>query len=265
MTTRIDAGYTLDNAWEHARRRLELVERCYDPGTMRRLGTIEIEPGWQCLEVGAGAGSVTRWLCDAVGPAGRVCAVDIDTRFIEEIGAGNLDVLTLDITSPTAGQTLGFGTFDFVHTRAVLMHLPQREQVLDLLVALLRPGGRILLEEGDLFPVLGLASGAYARAWEGIEVAFNQAGVNCRWARRLPDRLTARGIEHVRAECDVPLVEGGTPEAELFVLTAVQIRDAVLAAGVTTEQLAVFDVQLTSPGSWLPAFALMTASGRRPS
>jgi len=263
MTAMTGTGYSLDNAWEHARRRLELVERCYDPGTLRRLATIGIEPGWRCLEIGAGAGSVTRWLCDAVGPAGRVCAVDIDTRFIEEIDAGNLDVLRLDITSTEAGRALGFGTFDFVHTRALLMHLPQREQVLDLLVALLKPGGRLLLEEGDLFPVAGLGAGGYAEAWAGIEQAFNGAGVDCRWARRLPERLTVRGIEDVRADCDVPLVEGGTPEAELFVLTATQLRDAVLAAGVTAEQLAVFELELTTPGRWLPTFALMTASGRK--
>jgi SAM-dependent methyltransferase len=255
--------YSLDNAWQHARRRLQLVEQCYDPGTMRRLAAIGIEPGWRCLEVGAGAGSVTRWLCKAVGSAGRVCAVDIDTRFVEEIDADNLDVLALDIRTAEAGLTLGFGTFDFVHTRALLMHLPQREEVLDLLVALLKPGGRLLLEEGDLFPVAGLGAGGYAEAWAGIEQAFGQAGVDCRWARRLPDHLIARGIEQVQAGCDVPLVEGGTPEAELFVLTATQIRDAVLATGTTLDQLAVFELELTTPGRWLPAFALMTASGRK--
>jgi SAM-dependent methyltransferase len=263
MTAVTDAAYSLDNAWEHARRRLQLVERCYDPGTMRRLAAIGIAPGWRCLEVGAGAGSVTRWLCDTVGPAGRVCAVDIDTRFVEEIRADNLDVLTLDVTTAGAGQALGFGTFDFIHTRALLMHLPQREQVLDLLVALLKPGGWLLLEEGDLFPVAGLGAGGYAQAWAGIEQAFGQAGVDCRWARRLPEHLVARGIEQVQADCDVPLVEGGTPEAELFVLTATQIRDAVLSAGTTVEQLAVFEVELATPGRWLPAFALMTASGRK--
>jgi len=144
------------------------------------------------------------------------------------------------------------------------MHLRQREEVLDLLVALLKPGGRLLLEEGDLFPVAGLAAGGYAEAWAGIEHAFGQAGVDCRWARRLPEHLVARGIEQVRADCDVPLVEGGTAEAELFVLTATQIRDAVLATGTTPDHLAVFELELATPGRWLPAFALMTASGRKP-
>jgi len=97
-----------------------------------------------------------------------------------------------------------------------------------------------------------------------MEQAFNQAGVDCRWARRLPERLIARGIEELRVECDVPLVEGGTPEAELLVLTARQLRDAILATGVTPDQLAVFDLELTTSGRWLPTFSLMTASGRRP-
>ena len=79
--------YTLDNAWEHARRRLGLIEASYDPGSTRRLQALGVGPGWRCLEVGAGGGSIARWLCSKVGRTGRVCAIDLDTHFIEEIHA----------------------------------------------------------------------------------------------------------------------------------------------------------------------------------
>ena len=54
--------------------------------------------------------------------------------------------------------------FDFVHTRLVLLHIPAREAVLRRLVAALRPGGVLLLEEDDISPVLATARGAYRDA-----------------------------------------------------------------------------------------------------
>jgi len=39
--------------------------------------------------------------------------------------------------------------FDLVHTRAVLVHLAERDIALDRLVAALKPGGWLLVEETD--------------------------------------------------------------------------------------------------------------------
>src|SRR5437879_4242901 len=91
--------YTLDNGWEQARHRLKLLEACYDPSTTRRLRALGVDCGWHCLEVGAGGGSIARWLASEVGPEGRVLAVDLDTRFVQEVEADNLDVRCLDVTA----------------------------------------------------------------------------------------------------------------------------------------------------------------------
>ena len=62
--------------------RLRLIEKAFDPTTQRRLLATGIQPGWQCLEVGAGAGSISRFLAEKVGPKGRVVAADIAPRFV---------------------------------------------------------------------------------------------------------------------------------------------------------------------------------------
>src|SRR5438067_13599656 len=116
MPTSATSTYPLDNAWEHAQRRLRALERIYDPASTRRLEALGVGPGWRCLEVGAGGGSITRWLCSKVGPAGRVLAVDIDTRFVGGIRSANLDVARLDVTT----VALPAASFDLVHARALL-------------------------------------------------------------------------------------------------------------------------------------------------
>jgi tRNA A58 N-methylase Trm61 len=78
--------------------RLALLERARDPGTIRRLEALGVTSGWRCLEMGAGRGSITRWLAERAGPTGSVVAADIDTRFLTDM-PGNVSVQQLDIRS----------------------------------------------------------------------------------------------------------------------------------------------------------------------
>jgi hypothetical protein len=78
------ARYTFPNAWEFARRRLELLEACHDPGSFRRAAALGVGPGWRCLDAGAGGGSFARWPAERTGD---VLAVDVDVRLVEKIDA----------------------------------------------------------------------------------------------------------------------------------------------------------------------------------
>src|SRR5262245_437675 len=51
--------------------RLRLLEGMSDPFSIHCLRQLGIQPGWRCLEVGAGAGSIAGWLADQAG-AGSV-------------------------------------------------------------------------------------------------------------------------------------------------------------------------------------------------
>src|SRR5215472_18255525 len=90
--TNFNKGYVFDNGWQHARERLSVLQAVFDPGTIRHLAHLNIQSGWNCLEVGAGAGSIAEWLCRTVGPRGRVLATDIDTRLLHTIDFPQLEV-----------------------------------------------------------------------------------------------------------------------------------------------------------------------------
>ncbi len=83
-----DSTYVWANPDELAdSRRLESLEGWFDPLTHRHLETIGIGVGWRCLEVGAGGGSIARWLAQRVGPSGSVVATDVDVRFLTGLPA----------------------------------------------------------------------------------------------------------------------------------------------------------------------------------
>jgi trans-aconitate methyltransferase len=111
-------------------RRLELFEERLGPLTERRLGRLGIGRGARCLEIGGGRGPITRWLSHLVGTAGKVTATDLQLEFLESIDTPNVEVVRHDIRKDTFPER----SFDLVHTRAVLMHVPDDPTILNRMV-----------------------------------------------------------------------------------------------------------------------------------
>jgi SAM-dependent methyltransferase len=222
------SAYELSNAWESARRRLALLEAQFDPISQRRLARLGAMTGWRCLEVGGGGGSVARWLCDQVGASGSVIATDIDTRFLDEIDKPQLAVLKHDILT----EELPAAQFDLVHTRWLLHHLAQRDRAIAHMMAALRPGGWLLIEEPDIFPVHASTSQLYVDFMAALTgTVVLPPGGDCRWARTLPELLSRQGLAELSAEGEVVVFNGASPMAEFLRLTAEQVRAKIVHCG----------------------------------
>jgi SAM-dependent methyltransferase len=240
-------SYVLPNAWELAEPRLELLERCHDP-TSIELAT-RLRAGGRCLEAGAGHGSFARWLA---GRGADVLAVDVDARLIEP--APNLEVRELNLVT----DELPAGEFDFVHTRLVLIHIPEREIVLPKLIAALRPGGLLLVEEDDTYPIDAASTGPYRAAWDAFLELTCEAGLDPNWARGLPERLLDLGLADVGADVNVQFFAGDSLPARFWAMTWLQVRERV-GAVLDGGRLALED-----PTRWFHGPAKFSVWGRRP-
>jgi SAM-dependent methyltransferase len=228
--------YLLDNAWQQQRDRLAGLEAWFDPGTIRHLAALGVGAGWRCLEVGAGGGSIAAWLAARVGPAGRVVATDLDTRFLEPLAQPNLEVRRHNIVT----DLLEPHQFDLVHARFVLEHLPDRMGALRRMASALKPGGWLLVENTDSSswlpdPAVEAASAALFRKWTAAFCELcRQTGADAYAGQHLYGELHRLGLADVGAEGRVFMVRGGSPPAEVWRLTAEQVRPRLLAAGLLT-------------------------------
>lgn len=143
MAENVYVGSTNSDRFEQER--LRLLREVMDPRTHKHLEGIGPGSGWNCLEVGAGEGSIARWMAERVKPGGHVVATDINTRFLEEAPGPHLEVRQHDITR----DELERDDYDLVHCRTVLMHLSEPGQALKRMVQALKPGGWLLVEETD--------------------------------------------------------------------------------------------------------------------
>jgi SAM-dependent methyltransferase len=169
----------------------------------------------------------------------------VDTRFLDEVAGGNLEVWRHDVVRDPMPEN----TFDLVHVRSLLMHLPERLAVLERLVSALRPGGWLVVEESDVYPVLATATGPYREAWAVLAERLGRAGMAAAWTRELPSVLAGMGLAGVAGEAEVHLFPGGSPWAQLNQLTFLQAGAALTgeAARRLGEAVAALDDPAGSP------------------
>ncbi|HEX5166055.1 MAG TPA: methyltransferase [Thermomicrobiales bacterium] len=236
-----------------------------DAGTIRHFEALGVDDGWNCLEAGAGGGSMTAWLCDRVGPDGSVVAVDINTRFVEDLDRPNLEVRQLNVVD----EALPAGQFDLVHTRAVLAHLPNREPAIDNLTNALAPNGWLLAEEMDFLsvaPVPGVDPAQADRFMKLVD-AHHQAlagKMDPFFGRRVTDALCQTGLDDIGSEGRTTIVRGGSPGATAWALTFEQLSETMLEHGWVreTELAEVYDA-LEDPSFAFQSMVFMAAWGRK--
>jgi len=244
-------AYVLDQAGDsNERARLVLLQTHYDAKTIPKLEQIGVSTGWQCIDVGAGAGSIAQWLAGRVSPSGSVLAVDLDLTLLEPLASATLRVKRHDIRTDDLP-----GDADLVHARLVLEHLSDPNAALLRMLRALRPGGWILVTDTDFRTVrLSEPDDAFDR----VSSAFiENAGWNICLGPQLAAMLERAGLTDVGAECWQTYGRCDTA-SRLIAMTYRRLRDRLVACGASREdvdriasRIASGAVGTFSPASWI--------------
>lgn len=266
-------GYVFQTEAERDREtaRLVALEAVHDPFSTRCLGQLPIDEGWRCLEVGAGHGSIARWLSERVGPAGKVVATDVDQTRLDELTASNLPnqsnllVLHHDVTTDDPPDT----QFDLIHARFLLAHLDNRDAVLRRLVSWLRPGGWIVVEDID-YSALGFVPIEQSELFETVVDAVlrfvvSNSTFDSAFGRRLPGLLRRNGLADIGSEGSTVLIDGSSPQIGYLTEGLHRLRDALVAhAGLLDAHIAAAVRLCADPTFGVLAPLHIAAWGRRP-
>lgn len=241
------------------RARLAGLESLWEPGSRAAVTEIGLGPGWNCLEVGAGGGSLVEWMA---AQDAHVTAIDLNTEFIDHLQSESITVIQGDLRQ----QELPQAAFDLVHARLVLEHLQDRRQVLDRLITVLRPGGWLVIEDFDwsTFAVDAVDGDEVVNAVEACLRSMSRVGAEVNYGRRVVRDLADAGLTAVRGEGRVRVIDSASPGIAFFTHSLDSLGAEIVAAGLVSDQEVASarcalqrDAQITTP-------MMMAALGRRP-
>jgi SAM-dependent methyltransferase len=267
--TTTGTGYVLDNHHEVAEVHHQALTQLFNGFTFERiLGLVDL-PGARVMDVGAGNGSVARWLADEVGDRGHVTAVDIKPMITHrQVGVVQQDLTALgddDWPWPMAGP------WSLIHARMTLHHLPNREALLAGLIARLAPGGVLLVQDlaaSDRGMVVAAPDPWSAELYERYQriktSVFEAGGSDRRWAARLHQTFREHGLVDIETVIHSGYWVAGGPGLLLERAVLEQLTPQLRQRGMSEAEFDRVRQLLDDPQLVVRGHPLYSTAGRMP-
>lgn len=237
------------------------------------LDQLNLQPGWRVLDVGCGPIGILDLLAERVGPQGEVVGLEREPRFTEMARAlvAERHLANVQIVQAEGSATgLPRESFDLAHERLVLINQPDPAAMLTEMIALVRPGGIVAVEEVDNQSwFCEPPHPAWVRLFAAFQEIFHANGLDPYFGRRLPGLLQAAGLVGVEVEAHTRVDRPGEYRRTHLLALIESLRDKVIARGLLTEQELIEHSEslrrhLEDPQTIVTRQLLFQAWGRKP-
>jgi ubiquinone/menaquinone biosynthesis C-methylase UbiE len=217
-------GYALATGSD-AVRRLMLLHKIYSPEGRRLLLEAGLRPGMRVADFGCGVGAVTQMLAEMVGPTGSVTGIDVHGAQLEQAAnacasAGFTN--TSFVVADACATGLPRESFDLVYCRFLLLHLPDPAACLREMRAVLKPGGVLVVEDGDLDSATSVPPTELAAFAELFSLLGSRRGLNYSLARNLYHLVKAAGF----SDPAISIHQPATASGEIGLLLKLSVEEA---------------------------------------
>jgi ubiquinone/menaquinone biosynthesis C-methylase UbiE len=243
------------------------------PEAMALLGAVGLSPGQSAVDLGCGPSGILGLLSAAVTPGGRVIGIDSDSAHVavarQLAAAQGLDNVTV-MTADARRTGLPSGAFDLMHTRTLLVTIPEPATVVAEMVRLARPGGWVASQEPDVgCSLCHPALPAWDRMLGLFQASFVRSGADFRIGRRLPELFRDAGLKDVRTTVHAGSYPAGHSRRTLIPDLVRSLRPAILELGLCEEsELADLDravrEHLADPRTLMMPHLIVAVTGRKP-
>jgi len=216
--------------------RLLMLDDIYAPAGRRGLLKAGLAPGMCVADFGCGVGAMTRNLAGMVGPDGHATGIDLHQPQLSEAahlcGASGLSNVSFWKADACDTRLLD-SMFDLVYCRFLLIHVPDPVACLREMKRVLKPGGIIFAEDGDLRSGGSTPSSALNRFGGLFERLGPKKGVDYRLGRDLYHLVKRAGFEDVETDIYQPAYSRGRERAFLK-WSIEEAGPGLIGAGVLT-------------------------------
>ena len=217
--------------------RLKVLARAHWPGTSDLLHRVGLRPGMRCLDLGCGGGDVTLELARLIGPDGHVIGIDMDELQLglagespRDRGLANVEFRVANVNSWNEPET-----YDLVYCRLLLEHLSKPVDLLRRMWLAVRPGGAVVVEDGDFEGLFcHPPNDGYAFWADTYRHVVRRRGGDPTLGRKLYAYFLEAGIPSPRVQLLQQARTSGEAKS-LFLLTLDTTANAIVAEGIASE------------------------------
>ncbi|WP_020389814.1 methyltransferase domain-containing protein [Kribbella catacumbae] len=209
--------------------RLTAIQQSVDTFSRSVVDGLNLPADARCLELGAGAGSISSWLAERF-PDGQVVAVDKDIALFKARHPANLRLVQADVNE----LRMEPGSFELIHARFLLCHLPSRDELLAAAVRWLAPGGWLVVADPYQLPAATSPFPVIRRIMAAYEDRYAALGTDLTWSRRLPSTLASLGLTELGHAGFLGCLGGGERDRWRALLDPVMPE--LIARGSVTQQ-----------------------------
>lgn len=227
-------------------RRLHVLHDVYSTVGRRVLLQAGFARGMKVADFGCGVGVVTRMLAEMTGPTGHVTGIDVNEAQLEQASGlcGKDELTNVTFLAANACDTgLPEELFDLVYCRFLLLHLPDPVACLREMRRVLKPGGIVVIEDGDVSSAGSIPPTAADASAELFNRLARIRGVDYSLANNLYHLVKAVGFSDVDLEIHQPALirgenryllkwsveEAGPAFIDAGLVTAHQLQDLLSA------------------------------------
>jgi len=245
--------------------RLVRIAQAFDPEVQDGWRRTGLRGGARVIDVGCGPLGALLSLTNLVGPKGCVVGLDFNVAalataeaILSQRGLTNVHVVHGDINTIALDDIPGAGSFDLAYCRLFLIH--QRDPVATLrrMSELVRPGGKILVQEmvfGDV-AVSSLSEPllpARARWQRLLWSAMQSGGASPFIATRLGGLCVAAGLQELsqRGFFTMSGPHNALESMQIEIKTLQGVEKVIVDSGVATaEEVQAVIAEYEAAGSW---------------
>jgi SAM-dependent methyltransferase len=252
--------------------RLDVIHEVYAPVSLRGIEAAGIGEARRAADIGCGTGTMSRMMAERMGDGAVVDAIDISEDQVAVArgtaatpGAAEIRYAVASAYEPGLPE----GQYDVVFVRLVLCHLKDRAAAMRSMARLLRPGGRLVAVDMDVYSTRGLPAGdAYPRFLQLIRKLESVLGTNYEAGHELPDLFRGAALTTSFFRADQPIYGSG-PGKALWERTWRSALPNMVKAGVTTmeEGEAILEAMAAHnerPDVWIAVAKMFACVGVKP-
>lgn len=219
--------------------RLTILNEVYNPASIAFLKEMGISSGMDVLDVGSGIGLMSAEIAELVGPLGHVTCLD---AIQEQLDIGKVVAKARGLENLSFIQGSAFEMqnltqrFDCIYIRFLLMHVQNPERILLNAYNLLKPSGKIIIEEPTGLETI-TCSPMIENFQEYLNIGrfqFQLYNTDCAFGCKLPKLLVGMNYKIISSKLFHPILQTSR-EKKLIRLAVDTLTPAMVKSKLYTE------------------------------